>query len=168
MREGTAFHFIPELLGDINRVIELSGNPKRLYIEAAIGTLHSAASVFACVQDHINTKHKEEISQILNENYKDLDEKKNMNHIEEELCKIDIAYESVKLKIQNGQFRDVTVKQFINKIKDELHRVYGIFKIIQADSDYSDKSKIEEVARKTLRDYNKIITVCIEEEKIDG
>ena len=65
MRQEAAFRFIPELIGDITHTMELSGNPKLLYVEAAVNTLHMAADVFGSVEEHKNTKRKKETKQAL-------------------------------------------------------------------------------------------------------
>ena len=47
--------------------MELSGNPKLLYVEAAVNTLHMAADVFESVEEHKNTKRKNETKRVLQE-----------------------------------------------------------------------------------------------------
>lgn len=168
MRQGAAFRFIPELIGDATHVMEMSENPKLLYIEAAIGTLHMAADVFEAVEEHINTKRKNEAEQIIRKRYRELADIRTKNYREEELRTLDITFEKVKTKIRDGHFRDNAVRGFINSLKNELHKVLDIFSGIQIDPDYPDRAKIEELTRKSLRDYNKLLTIYIEEENEDG
>jgi len=58
MREEAAFRFVPELIGDFSHVMKLSGNPKVLYVEAAVATLYAAVDVFAVIKEYGNTKRK--------------------------------------------------------------------------------------------------------------
>lgn len=168
MRREAAFKFIPELIGDIAHTMELSGNPKMLYVEAAINTLHMAADVLGSVEEHINTKQKNEIKQALQEKYSEMERVRTDHYIQEAVRDIDITYERLKIQVKDGQFRNVEVRKFIKCLKEELHKVIDIFNVIQADPDYPDRDKVEEVTRRTLRDYNKILTIFIEEEEKDG
>ena len=168
MRQGAAFRFIPELVGDATHVMELSGNPNLLYIEAAIGTLHMAVDVFEAVEEHINTKRKKESEQVIQKRYRELADIRTKNYREEELRAIDITFEDVKAEIRDGHFRDDAVRGFIDSLKFELHKVLDIFSRIQMDPDYPDRAKIEELTRKSLRDYNKLLSIYIEEGNEDG
>ncbi len=168
MRREAAFKFIPELIGDIAHTMELSGNPKMLYVEAAINTLHMAADVLGAVEEHKNTKQKNEIKQALQEKYSEMERVRTDHYIQEAVRDIDITYERLKIQVKDGQFRNVEVCKFIKCLKEELHKVIDIFNVIQADPDYPDRDKVEEVTRRTLRDYNKILTIFIEEEEKDG
>ena len=80
----------------------------------------------------------------------------------------DKCYEKVKIKIRNGNFRDQEVRSFIKSLQDSLKRMLDIFQEIQADPDYPDRSRVEEITRRTLRDYQKLLTIYIEEENNDG
>lgn len=158
MRREAAFRFIPELIGDIAHTMELSGNPKLLYVEAAVNTLHMAADVFDAVEEHINTKRKKETKQVLKEKYSELKKARTEHYIQEAVHNIDNTYERLKIKVRDGQFRDTEVRKFINCLKEELHKVIEIFNDMQIDPDYPDREKVEEVTRKSLRDYNKLLT----------
>jgi hypothetical protein len=168
MRQEAAFRFIPELIGDITHAMELSGNPKLLYVEAAVNTLHMAADVFESVEEHINTKRKKETKQPLQEKYSELERTRTDHYIQEAVRNIDNTYERLKMKVSDGQFRDMEVGKFIDCLKEELHKVIDIFNDMQIDPDYPDRSKVEEVTRKSLRDYKKLLTIFIEEEEKDG
>ncbi len=169
MRKTAAFQFIPELIGDFAHVMEMSGNPKRLYVETAIETLHAAASALAVFNEHKNTKKKKETEEALQKEYDDLRKKQIEHYEEEEVRKLDIAYEKVKLKIQGGQFRDKEVRSFIRYVEQDLQKAMEILnQIMHMDRDRYDISNIEEVARKVLRDYNKLLTIFIEEESGNG
>ena len=168
MRKEAAFRFIPELIGDITHTMELSGNPKLLYVEAAVNTLHMAADVFESVEEHINTKRKKETKQALQEKYSDLERTRTDHYIQEAVRNIDNTYERLKMKVRDGQFRDTEVGKFIDCLREELHKVIDIFNDMQIDPDYPDRSKVEEVTRKSLRDYKKLLTIFIEEEEKDG
>ena len=67
MSKDSAFHFIPELIGDYAHVMELSGEPKRLYIETAVRTLHSVADVFEALGEHSITQQKRNTEKTLKE-----------------------------------------------------------------------------------------------------
>ena len=168
MRQEAAFRFIPELIGDITHTMELSGNPKLLYVEAAVNTLHMAADVFEPVEEHKNTKRKKETKQALQEKYSELEKARTDHYIQEAVRNIDNTYERLKIKVRDGQFRDKEVRKFINCLKEELHKVIDIFNDMQIDPDYPNRSKVEEVTRKSLRDYKKLLTFFIEEEEKDG
>ena len=81
---------------------------------------------------------------------------------------LDIEYDKVKNKIHDGKFRDREVREFIKYLQTDLQKVYEIFQHTQVDPDYPERTRVEEVARKTLRDYKKLITIYIEEEEKDG
>ena len=168
MRQEAAFRFIPELIGDITHTLELSGNPKLLYVEAAVNTLHMAADVFESVEEHTNTKREKEIKQALQEKYSKLERTRTDHYIQEAVRNIDNTYEHLKMKVRDGQFRDTEVRKFINCLKEELHKVIDIFNDMQIVPDYPDREKVEEVTRKSLRDYKKLLTIFIEEEEKDG
>lgn len=168
MRREAAFRFIPELIGDITHTMELSENPKLFYVEAAINTLHMAADIFESFEEHKNTKRIRETKQVLLEKYSDLERTRKDHYIQEAVRNIDNEYERLKIKVRDGQFRDAEVRKFITCLKKDLHKVIGIFNDMQLDPDYQDRSKVEEVTRKSLRDYNRLLTVLIEEEKKDG
>lgn len=167
MRKEKAFQFIPELIGDVARTMELSGNPTELYVEAAVNTLHMAADVFESVEEHINTKRKKETKQALQEKYSELERTRTNHYIQEAVRNIDNTYERLKMKVRDGQFRDMEVGKFIGCLKEELHKVIDIFNDMQIDPDYPDRSKVEEVTRKSLRDYKKLLIIFIEEEEKD-
>ena len=164
MKGKAAFRFIPELIGDIGHTRELSKNPKLLYIEAAINTLRMAADVFQAVEEHRNTKRKKETKQIIQEKYRNLEQTRMINHLEEAVRNIDINYERVKLKIRDGKIRDKEVREFITCLKNELHKAIDIFNEMQVEPDYPDRDTVEEVTRRALRDYNKLIILFIGEE----
>ena len=44
----------------------------------------------------------------------------------------------------------------------------GIFQEIQADPDYPERAQVEEITRKTIRDYQKLLRIYIEEKEKDG
>ena len=168
MRQEAAFRFIPELIGDITHTMELSGNPKLLYIEAAVNTLHMAADVFESVEEHKNTKRKNETKRVLQEKYSELEKARIDHYIWETVRNIENTYERLKMKVRDGQFRDTEVRKFINCLKEELHKVIDIYNDMQIDPDYPDRSKVEEVTRKSLWDYKQLLTIFIEEEEKDG
>lgn len=168
MRQEAAFKFIPELIGDIAHTMELSGNPELLYVEDAVNTLHMAADVFELVEEHINTKRKKETKQILQEKYSELEKARTDHYIHGAVRNIDNTYECLKIKVRDGQFRDTEVRKFISCLKKELHKVIDIFNNMQIDPDYPDLSKVEEVIRKSLWAYKKLLTIFIEEEENDG
>lgn len=168
MRQTRAFQFIPELIGDFAHTMELSSNPKLLYVEVAISTLHMAADVFQTIEEHINTKSKKETEQAILDMYSGLGKKRTENYVQEAVRQIDVAYEYIRIKVRNGQFRDKEVRNFISCLKEELYKVIEIFSEMQMKPDFPNRGKVEEVTRKTLRDYNKLLNIFIEEEENDG
>ena len=168
MSKDAAFRFIPELLGDYAHVMELSRNPKLLYVEAAVKTLHMASDIFLAVEEHRNTKLKAKTKQALQENYKELERARTENYETEAVRKLDVLYETVKNKLREGQFRDSEVIGFIQYLHKDLKKVLEIFKTMQVDPDYPEKARIEEITRRTLRDYNKLITLFFEEDETNG
>lgn len=168
MRHKAAFQFIPELIGDFGHVMKLSENPKQLYIETAINTLHSAASVFSAAREHNNTKQKRETAFKLSQMYDEMDRARTDNYVEEAVRKLDITYEAIKSRISDGQFGDKAVRDFIRCLKENLNRMISILNCMQLEEQFSDSDKAEEITRRTLRDYNKLIKVFIEEDEEDG
>ena len=168
MRKEAAFNFIPELIGDFSNVMKLSRNPMAMYVEAAVGTLHTAVDVFTAFEEYGNTKCKKATKQAIQQKYDDLKNVTTLNYQTEELRRLDIEYEKVRSKIHDGKVRDREVREFIKCLRADLKKVYSIFQHTQIDPDYPERTKVEEVARKTLRDYNRLLTICIEEEEIDG
>ena len=168
MRQEAAFRFIPELIGDIAHTMELSGNPKLLYVEAAVNTLHMAADVFDAVEEHMNTKRKKETKQALKQKNSELKKARTDHYIQEAVSNIDNTYERLKIKVRDGQFRDTEVRKIISCLKEELYKVIDIFNDMQIDTNYPDRDKVEEVTRKSLRDYKRLLTIFIEEEEKDG
>ncbi len=168
MRQETAFRFIPELIGDIAHTMELSGNPRLLYVEVAVNTLHMAADVYKSVEAHINTKQKIKTKQILQEKYNELEKARKDHYIQEAVHNIENTYERLKIRIRDGHFRDTEVRKFITCLKEELHKVIDIFNDMQIDPNYPDRERVEEVTRKSLRDYKKLLTIFIEEEEKYG
>lgn len=165
MRKEVAFNFIQELIGDYAHVMELSRNPKMLYIETAFETLHTAVEVYGTFEEYNNTKRKMETKQIIQQKYNDLKTEATLNYTLEESRRLDVEYEKVKSKINDKNFRDKEVQDFIKYLKMDLQKVYKIFQKAQVDPDYPERTRIEEIARRTLRDYNKLLTIFIEEEK---
>ena len=168
MRKEAAFNFIPELIGDFSYVMKLSGNPMAMYVEAAVGTLHTAVDVFAAFEEYENTKCKNATKQAIQQKYDDLKSAATLNYQKEELRKLDIKYEKVKSKIHDGIVRDGEVREFIKYLQADLKKVYSIFQHTQIDPDYPERTKVEEVARRTLRDHNKLLTIYFEEVEING
>ncbi len=166
-KEGGGFNFIPELIGDLAHVLELSANPKALYIESAVVTLRAAVDVFAAFEEYRNKKRKEETKQVIQQKYENLKKMVTLNYHTEDLRRVDVEYEKVKRKIQEGKFMDKEVRESIKLFQTDLKKVYDILQHAQIDSDYPEKQKVEELARRTLRDYNKLLTIYIEEEE-DG
>lgn len=168
MSKDSAFHFIPELIGDYAHVIELSADPKRLYIETAVRTLHSVADVFEAFGEYRITRRKRDTEKTLKEEYEKLIEDRYENYSEEILRKIDVDYECLKDKINKGNFRNKEIRKFIKCLQDELLKAVNIFNTIKEDPDYRDWAKVEEVIRKAWHDYNKLLTIYIEEDEDNG
>ena len=161
MRQNDAFLFIPELIGDFAHVMELSGNPKQMYIETAIATLHAVTDVFTAFEEYANTKYKKQTEQTLHKHYSDLEKTRFSNYEEEAVRKLDVAYEKVRSKIQDGELLDMEARVFISSLQKELHKAIGIFKNMQIDPDYPDSSKVEEVTRRAMRVYKNLLTIYI-------
>ena len=168
MKKEAAFRFIPELIGDFTYVIEMSANPKRLYIETAINTLHMGGTVYQAVVEHMNTNRKKKTKQIIQEKYDELQETRKNNYELEILRNIDSAYERIKLKIFGGNFRDKEVIGFIKLLEKNLKRLLDIFEKMQIEPDNPERIRVEELTRKALRDYKRLITTFIEEEENNG
>ena len=168
MRQGAAFQFIQELIGDYTHVMEMSENPRLFCIETAIESLHAAADVFQAIEEHRNTQRKIETAHQLQDKYKELAHERLANYSKEEAKRIDVLYEKVKQQINSGRFRDAEVTKFISCLRDDLNKVVDIYTDIQGNPDYPDRFQVEERFRKTLRDYRKLITLFIEEDESNG
>lgn len=163
MRKEAAFNFIPELIGDFSYVMKLSGNPMAMYVEAAVGTLHAAVDVFTAFEEHGNMKHKKETKHVMQQKYDDLKRAATLNYQKEELRELDIKYEKVKSKIHDGIVQDREVREFIRYLQADLKKVYSIFQHTQIDPDCPERTKVEEVARRTLRVYRNGLRIYLEE-----
>ena len=163
MSRRAAFRFIPELVQDFVYVRELSGNPTLMYIESAMNTLHMATSVFAAIEEHINTKRKEEAEQEIRKRYGHLADIRAENYRDEELQRLDIDFETVRAKVQEGLFRDEVVRDFVSLLQTRLFKVIETFSSTQMDTDFAEQSRIDELTRKALRDYRSLIAIYIEE-----
>ena len=167
MRQRVAFRFIPELIGDISHVAELSKSPGKLYIETALSALRMASEVFAAFMEHVNTRKVKEVEQTLLEEYSEI-EKKRINNREEEAIRIlEIRYERLKLAITEERFRVKEVREFIACVQEELLRTVDCLKTIQIDPSFKDKDRAEEALRRSLRAYIKISNLLVEEDKND-
>ena len=168
MRQGVAFQFIRELIGDYNHVMKMSQNPQLFCIEAAIESLHAAADVFQAIEEHRNTQSKIETAKKLQEKYQELAHEHMVDYSIEEARRIDVLYEKVKQQISMGIFTDTEVKKFITCLRDNLSKVVEIYRDIQGNPDYRNSYQVEERLRKALRDYQKLITLFIEEDETNG
>lgn len=163
MNRRAAFRFIPELVLDFARVSELSRNPMLMYLESAMSTIHMAASVYEAVEEHMNTKRKEDAEQAIRRKYGRLADTRDSYYRDEELRKLDADFESVKAKVRDGLFRDEAVRSFVALLQTELSRVLEVFSNVETDSDFGEQSRIDELTRKALRDYKILLAVYIEE-----
>ena len=159
MRKAVAFNFIPELIGDFTHVMELSGNPKALYVEAAVRTLHTAVEVFSAFEEYRNTKNKIKTMQAIQQKYCNLKMESILNDQTEELRRLDNEYKKLEIIINNGRFQDRGVREFIRYLQAELWKIYDIFQNTQIDSDYPERQRVDETARRVLRDHNKLLTI---------
>ena len=105
---------------------------------------------------------------LLEMSYDELIETKKKDYELEILNNIDVTYEHIKLKVSEGKFRDKEVTNFIKLLEKRLQRLLEILKEVQVEPDYPDRTKIEELTRKALRDYRRLITIYIEEEDSNG
>ena len=88
MRNGPAFRFIPELVGDIALVLEISSNPTQLYIESGLATIKTASKIFRAIQEHKNTEQIKENAQIIREKYSQAAELRITNLEEEKIYEL--------------------------------------------------------------------------------
>lgn len=168
MNKKPAFRFIPELIGDITHVMELSKNPSQLYLESAISTLHAGFDVYQAVIERRNTEEKEKTKQQIQQVYDKLQEERVNNYEQEILNQINVGYEKVKCKIGEGQFWDNEVRAFVKQIEANLNRLIDILKDLENDPDNLNKNKVDELMRRALRDYNRLLKSFVEEGENNG
>ena len=168
VRQGIAFRFLPELVGDCAHLFAISKTQNRLFIETALETIHAAAGVYAAIIEHANTNRKKELGKIIHENYRYKEQLRIDNLEVEEVKKLDIEYAKVKERIAAGQFRDKEVRAFLDYLRRDLEKVLGFFRDMQHDPNYPEPWRIEEITRKTMRDYNRLLKISIEGEESDG
>ena len=165
MKGETAFNFIPELIGDVAYVKELSNSPKTLYVKSVLNALQAVANIFGTFEEYKNTKSKIRSKQAIQNVYDDLKTDAVLNYQIEEIQRLNIEFESIKIKIQKEEFSDKEVRGFIKRMEMQIQRVLEILHEFQSDPDYPDKTVIEEATRKLLRDYGKLLSLYIEEEE---
>ncbi|WP_026495876.1 hypothetical protein [Butyrivibrio sp. WCD3002] len=159
MRNKQAFVFIPELVGDFKHVIDLSQNPGILYVETAIKTLHMASSLYRAYVEHTITNQLEEEVKNLQERIDEIELQRIKDYESEILNLIDIDYQRIRAKLEERKFNDEQVIGFISCIKKELERLNSFLaKISDDDINYNDLDLVEEMRRRSLRDYKRIIT----------
>ena len=168
MRQGAAFQFIQELIGDYAHVMKMSENPSSFYVETAIQSLHAAADVFLAIEEHRNSKKKKETADLLQDNYERLASERMKHYCSDEIQKIDLMYEEVRQQINAGEFRNTKVMEIIPYLRDDLKKTIDLYSYIQARYDYLDSLKVEERLRKAVRDYNRLINISIEEDETNG
>ena len=165
MRDGPAFRFIPELVGDIAHVLEISSNPTQLYIESGLATIKTASKIFQAIQEHKNTEQIKENAQIVREKSSQTAELRITNLEEEKIYELDLKYKRIQSKIVNSQFRDRTVRIFLHDMSDILSSFLKQLESIKEDSNnLKQREELEEIYRKALRDYNRILMMCIQED----
>lgn len=162
MNRGVAFRFIPELVHDLAHVSELSRNPTLMYLESAMSTIHMAASVFETVEERKNTIRKKETEHAFLEEYVRLTDIKVKDFRNEELRRLDVAFEEVKTKVKDGLFRDEIVRGFVPLLQARLSKVLDAFRDVNLDSNYAEQSRIDELTRKALRDYKNLVSIQVE------
>ena len=163
-----AFRFIPELVGDFAYVMEISKNPVRLYIETAIETLRMGKSIFQAIEEHYKRRNKDKTKKQIQKEYRGLEDIREINKELEMLGEIDSSYNSIKQKITEEKFKDNEVKEFLNLLKTNIKKLNDILKGYQVDPDNPEKIRVEELTRRALRDYTRLISEIIKEEEIDG
>lgn len=168
MRHGIAFRFLPELVGDCAHLLMISKTQNRLFVETALETIHAAAGVYAAIIEHATTNYKNELANSIHEKNRHKVQLRIDNLEVEEVKKLDIEYAKVKERIVAGQFRDKEVRVFLNYLRRDLEKVLGYFRNMQHDPDFPDPWRIEEITRKTFRDYNRLLKISIEGDKSDG
>ena len=98
----------------------------------------------------------------MKEEYKELIRIKTEHYVQETVQNIDITYEKLKIKIRDGKLRDTEVRAFIRCLGDELNKVNDIFNNIK-DLEGLKRDNLEEIMRKTIRAYNNLLKIYIEE-----
>ncbi|MCQ2522036.1 MAG: hypothetical protein MJ105_06620 [Lachnospiraceae bacterium] len=161
MRKEKAFNFIPELVGDFSKVMKLTENPTMLYVESAVSTIKTAAAIFKTIKECENTRHMKETMQGIQGKYEETKDAHFANLEEEEIRKLDIEYEKVKMKLRDREFRDEVVMKFIGLLKKNLEKIINIKGNMPIDSEYVERDKIDEMFRRALRDYNRLVNKTI-------
>ncbi len=163
MRKDDAFEFIPELIGDFEKVMIESSNPEMMYIEAALNTLKLASSVFDLYSEHMITNNKFKTKEEIIQKYLGLEDELVNQNEEIKIDELTVEFENLKEKIEEKNFGSKEVLKFIKDIKKEIEKERSIFSCMRNEQDFKGKSEVEEVWRKALRDYDRLIKISIEE-----
>lgn len=161
MRNGPAFNIVPQLVGDVAKVFSLSHNPSQLYVEASVETIHMACSVFELIKTRKNTQALEKmLSQVKTEYLENLSIEK--------AKELEIKYDQVKQSIEDKRFSDETVRSFISLLQRNIWQIGESIKTLEIDPEDPQWDDVQEIYRRTLRDNNRLLKICIEEDSTNG
>ena len=162
MRQGVAFNFIPELLGDVKTVVNLSKNPKKLYLESSIETIKAAGKVFTLIGERKLTEKKKESFRNIEKQYEILCKKKLQHYEEEVAIKIEKRYQEVQYIINDRQDREMIVRDFIKDVEMELSKIIDAMRELQQYKGGEEADMMDEIYRKAVRNYRRLITTFTE------
>lgn len=161
MRNGPAFNIVPQLVGDVVKVLTLSHNPSQLYVEASVETIHMACSLFELIRARKNTQALEKmLSQVKIEYLKNLSIEK--------AKELELRYDQVRQLIEDKRFSDETVRSFISLLQKDIWQISESIKTLAIDPEDPQWDEVQEVFRRTLRDNNRLLKIYIEEDSTNG
>lgn len=164
MKKKSAFVFFPELIGDAAKILKAPSNPQRMYIDAAVETIRAATKIFQAVADHKLTQKSNNTLEFVEQKYNLLYEDMIRNFKTEHLKRLEIEYSKIEPVLDNNQYNNTKVKEFIKLLKSELEKIIKVIRSMPDDIDFSEQNRIYEIYRKSLRDYDRLINLFIEEE----
>lgn len=166
MRQGSAFRFIPELLGDVGHGSSLINDPKRLSFETAIEILNMAGNVFKAITEHKNTRELREAAGILEEEFKDYRADVAANYEEKRIQSIITISKQLEEKSKNANELTELYFQGIEILKNEFERIISTINRLKPsiDDNYKEYDQLNELQRQIQKEYIRLLTNTIKED----
>ena len=116
MRNGPAFRIVPDLVGNVGKVITMPENPIQLYVDAGIETVRMACSVFELIMTRKNTKSLEKKLELVK-----AERLKNLS--QERVDELELKYEQVRQSIEEKCFSHENVRSFIGLLQEDIWQI---------------------------------------------
>lgn len=174
MRNGLAFTFTQELVGDCIHILTLAQSPEVLAFEAGLETLRAGCSVFSLILTKRTTKDL----QVKAQEYVDVQIQTYVLQLKEKQNNLERQYRTIRQREEDQQFRDRQLMELGRAICGELKKLsdaIGQFQPELVQGEYGDVAPtreldlLHETARRAMRDYQNIQAYILGNEgKEDG